>query len=143
VTDSAAPVPLGTLPPDTDPTTLPACWWALLDLHPWEGNPQVHPPAQVATLTAGIRAHGFTTVLQAHWPTCTLIAGHARREALLGLLEEQGGGRAADVASAWCWLQGEEEAARAVRAGGPFRHRPGPCATLCPVCLDAPCTCPR
>jgi len=58
-------------------------------------------------------------------------------------LEEQGGGRAADVASAWCWLQGEEEAARAVRAGGPFRHRPGPCATLCPVCLDAPCTCPR
>jgi len=89
VTDSAAPVPLGTLPPDTDPTTLPACWWALLDLHPWEGNPQVHPPAQVATLTAGIRAHGFTTVLQAHWPTCTLIAGHARREALLGLLEEE------------------------------------------------------
>lgn len=81
------PEQLGLVPAGVDPTTLPATWWALLDLVPWEGNPNEHPQAQVDALAKLIRRHGFTSVLQVHHPSRVILAGHGRRQALLQVLE--------------------------------------------------------
>lgn len=79
---------LGLVPPGVDPTTLPATWWGLLDLQPWEANPNEHPPKQIEALAELIKANGFTSVLQVHHPSRVILAGHGRRLAILRVLED-------------------------------------------------------
>jgi DNA modification methylase len=65
-----------------DPTTVPAVWWRLEDLDPWQENPRTYTREAVESLKALILAHGFNTVIGGHWPTRRIVRGHRRRLAL-------------------------------------------------------------
>lgn len=78
---------LTTPPPSTvaDPTTVPAVWWRLEDLDPWQENPRTYSREAVDSLKDAILQHGFNTVIGGHWPTRRIVRGHRRRLALLAI----------------------------------------------------------
>lgn len=77
--------PLTLTPPAVvaDPTSVPAVWWRLEDLDPWQENPRTYTRDAVVSLADLIERHGFNTVIGGHWPTRRIVRGHRRRLALL------------------------------------------------------------
>lgn len=71
--------------PVADPSSVPAVWWRIEDLDPWQENPRTYSREAVESLKALILLHGFNTVLGAHWPTRRIVRGHRRRLALMAI----------------------------------------------------------
>lgn len=69
--------------PPADPTQLPAVWWRLACLDPWQENPRIYTREVIRSLADKIIRYGFNTLIGAHWPTRRIVRGHRRRLAML------------------------------------------------------------